>query len=68
LPVAIDGVYKVWARRSWSIRPAKVKVRFGEPFYPKDVIGANLDDETKYEAVTGHLKSEIKQMIDEMRK
>jgi long-chain acyl-CoA synthetase len=68
LPVAIDGVYKVWARRSWSIRPAKVKVRFGEPFYPKDVIGANLDNETKYEAVTEHLKTEIKQMIDEMRK
>ncbi len=68
LPVAIDGVYKVWARHSWMIRPAKVKVRFGEPFYAKDVVDSTLDDEAKYEAVTAHLKSEIKQMIDEMRK
>lgn len=76
LPVAIDGVYKVWARRSWVIRPAKVKVKFGEPFYPKEVLSreskvlskANFSDEQKYEIVTEHLKSEIAKMIDEMRK
>jgi long-chain acyl-CoA synthetase len=68
LPVAIDGVYKVWARRSWVIRPAKVKVKFGEPFYPKNVVDDSLTDEAKYEAVTAHLKSEISKMIDEMRK
>ncbi len=74
LPVAIDGVYKVWARRSWRIRPAKVKVRFGEPFYAKDVlskqqteVGNQHSDERKYEIVTAHLKSEIAKMIDGMR-
>ncbi len=82
LPVAIDGVYKVWARKSWIIRPAKVKVRFGEPFYPKDILSRKSEnenlgsaeeneistDERKYEIVTEHLKSEIEKMIAEMRK
>ncbi|MCW5959598.1 MAG: AMP-binding protein [Pyrinomonadaceae bacterium] len=70
VPVAIDGVYKVWSRRSWMIRPAKVKVRYGKPFFPKDVLAAqpDLSDEQKYEAVTAHLKSEIAKMIDEMRR
>ncbi len=69
LPVAIDGIYKVWARESWIIRPAKVKVRFDKPFYPKDVLGENSEksDEQKYEIVTAHLKSEIEKMIAEMR-
>lgn len=38
LPVALDGVYKVWARGSWRIRPAKVKIRFGEAIYARDVL------------------------------
>lgn len=67
LPVAIDGVYKVWARNSWRIRPAKVKVRFGKPFYPKDVTTAEMTDEQKYESVTNHLRAEIEAMIKEMR-
>ena len=37
LPVAIDGLYKVWPRSSWRIRPAKVKIRFGQPFYTRDL-------------------------------
>lgn len=40
VPVAIDGLYKVWPRASWRIRPAKVKIRIGEPFYAKDVVKA----------------------------
>jgi long-chain acyl-CoA synthetase len=66
VPVALDGVWKVWARRSWKIRPAKVKIRFGTPFYAKDVAG-DLADEERYAAVTHHLKSEIAAMIAEMR-
>jgi len=42
LPVAMDGLYKVWPRQSWRIRPAKVKVRFGKAFYAKDVVGGKL--------------------------
>jgi long-chain acyl-CoA synthetase len=71
VPVAIDGLYKVWARRSMKIRPGKVKIRFGRPIVAKDLIAATADhsgnDETKYNFVTDHLKNTIRSMIDEMR-
>lgn len=38
VPVALDGLYKVWARKSKKIRLAKVKLRFGTPFYPQEII------------------------------
>lgn len=41
VPVAIDGLHKVWARRSKKIRPGKVKLRFGEAFYAKDVLSGS---------------------------
>ncbi|HQU82840.1 MAG TPA: AMP-binding protein [Pyrinomonadaceae bacterium] len=68
LPVALDGLQNVWARRSWKIRAAKVKIRFGKPFYAKEILDENLSDEAKYEAVTNHLKNTIAEMIEEMRK
>ncbi len=77
VPVALDGLYKVWARDSGKINLAKVKLRFGKPFYPKDVLSdstvvadelSKADNEAKYEAVTAHLKLEIQTMIDEMRR
>lgn len=40
VPVAIDGLHKVWARRSMKIRFSKVKVRFGEPFYARDILSS----------------------------
>ena len=71
LPVAIDGLHKVWARRSMRIRPGKVKIRFGEPIIAKDIIASAAGDETsderKYDLVTAHLKNTIRSMIDEMR-
>jgi long-chain acyl-CoA synthetase len=67
LPVALDGLHKVWARASWRIRPAKVKIRFGEPFYARDIVKAEMTDEQRYEAVTKHLKDTITAMIAEMR-
>jgi long-chain acyl-CoA synthetase len=67
LPVALDGVHKVWARRSWRIRPAKVKMRFGEPFFAKDIVDSSTPNEARYTEVTAHLKATIQQMIDEMR-
>jgi len=67
LPVALDGLQNVWARRSWKIRAAKVKIRFGKPFYAKEILDENLSDEAKYEAVTNHLKNTIAAMIEEMR-
>ena len=68
VPVAIDGLHKVWARRSNKIRLAKVKIRFGKPFFPKEIISSNENDEAAYEEVTEALKNKIQIMIDEMRK
>jgi long-chain acyl-CoA synthetase len=70
VPVAIDGLYKVWPRHSWRIRLAKVKVRFGEPFYARDVAGGRTSATTEsvYVAVIDHLRSTIAGMIDDMRR
>jgi 1-acyl-sn-glycerol-3-phosphate acyltransferase len=38
VPVAIDGLYKVWPRHSWRIRPAKVKITIGKAFYASEVL------------------------------
>ncbi|HKP70383.1 MAG TPA: lysophospholipid acyltransferase family protein, partial [Pyrinomonadaceae bacterium] len=72
LPVAIDGLHKVWARRTLKIRPAKVKIRIGKAFYSRDVAACSHEHgsenhEQIYEAVTSHLKLTIAQMISEMR-
>jgi long-chain acyl-CoA synthetase len=68
LPVAIDGLHKVWARRTWRIRPAKVKIRIGEPFYSTEIDAvSSTNREQTYEAVTAHLKQTIASMIDELR-
>jgi len=68
LPVALDGLQNVWARHSWRIRPAKVKIRFGKPFYAKEIVTAEMNDEQKYEAVITHLRNEIAKMIEDLRK
>lgn len=67
LPVAMDGLYKVWGRRSSKIRPAKVRIRIGAPFFANDVAAPETDGEAKYEAVTNHLRREIETMIDGLR-
>lgn len=68
LPVALDGLHKVWARRTLKIRPAKVKIRFGKAFYAKEIVNENMNDEEKYEVVITHLKNEIAKMIEDLRK
>lgn len=70
IPVALDGLQNVWARKSWKIRPAKVKIMIGKPFYAKDALGhavTNATDED-YAAITEHLKQTISNMIEEMRR
>ena len=50
VPVAMDGLYKVWARNSWRIRPGKVKITIGKPFFARDVLkdeGGRMKDESK---------------------
>jgi long-chain acyl-CoA synthetase len=66
IPVALDGLHKVWARDSNKIRLAKVKIRFGKPLYFEEF--KDLPDEEKYEKATQHLKNTIQAMLDEMRK
>ena len=68
IPVALDGLQNVWARKSWRIRPAKVKVRIGKPFYARELLKAGETGDPAYEAVTAHLKQTISDMIDDMRK
>jgi long-chain acyl-CoA synthetase len=72
VPVALDGLQNVWARKSWRIRPAKVKITIGKPFYAKDILEADPDgavsDEDRYAFVTAHLKQTVADMIDDMRK
>src|SRR5439155_6677725 len=67
VPVALDGLYKVWPRSSWRIRLAKVNVTIGKPFYATNILsvpgavatGASKERSTTssdqiYEAVTAH--------------
>jgi long-chain acyl-CoA synthetase len=67
VPVALDGLYKVWGRSSRQFKLSKVKVRFGKPFYPKEILTSVMDNETRYQTVTQHLKQEIQIMLGEMR-
>ncbi|MFN0280149.1 MAG: AMP-binding protein [Pyrinomonadaceae bacterium] len=69
VPIAIDGLYKVWPRGSWRIRPARVKITIGKPFYAREVLSGELPSsaDADYEAVTNHLKQTIAGMIDDMR-
>jgi 1-acyl-sn-glycerol-3-phosphate acyltransferase len=72
LPVALDGLHKVWGRRSMQIRPGKVKIKIGTPFYARDVIQSNgeqqTDHEQTYAAVTDHLRNTIAGMIEDLRR
>jgi 1-acyl-sn-glycerol-3-phosphate acyltransferase len=72
LPVAMDGLYKVWGRRSAKIRPGVVKIRIGKPFYASDIVPpsdepGSTNNEQTYEIVTAHLKKTIAGMIDDLR-
>ena len=71
IPVALDGLYRVWPRHSWRIRLAKVRVRFGTPFYARDILpatAAGLTPSEKYTLVIDHLKRMIVEMVDDMRR
>lgn len=71
VPIAIDGLYKVWPRNTWRIRPAKVKMMIGEAFYARDIVSdspaGDGSESDQYAAVTAHLKKTIAEMIESMR-
>ncbi|HEU4477545.1 MAG TPA: AMP-binding protein [Pyrinomonadaceae bacterium] len=68
VPVALDGTYRIWPRKSSSIRLAKVKITFGEPIDPAAIAANEIDEEVAYQKVTTVLKQRIQQMLDDMRR
>jgi long-chain acyl-CoA synthetase len=66
VPVALDGLDKVWARKSRRIRLAQVKIQFGAPINPPESNNA-LDADARYRALTASLVARIQQMLDQMR-
>jgi 1-acyl-sn-glycerol-3-phosphate acyltransferase len=66
VPVALDGVFKVWPRKSWRIRLARVKIHFGEPINPTASSRNPIVDET-YRTITNGLKDNIHNMLAKMR-
>jgi long-chain acyl-CoA synthetase len=67
VPVALDGPYRIWPRKSWRIRFAKVKITFGAPIDARTIALEEVDVEVAYEKVTALLKLRVQQMLDEMR-
>jgi long-chain acyl-CoA synthetase len=67
VPVALDGAYRIWPRKSWRFRLAQVKIRFGEPIDVQSVVSGETNRELAYEKLTAELKQRIQQMLDEMR-
>ena len=63
VPVAIDGLHKVWARRTWRIRPGKVKIKIGVPIYARDVGGQLpvVSQETRDSESGRHLAAKLQQ-------
>lgn len=68
VPVALDGTYRIWPRKSWRIRFAKVKITFGAPIDARKIALAEENEELAYEKVTALLKLRIQQLLDEMRR
>ena len=81
VPVALDGLHKVWPRRTWRIRPAKVKIKIGKPFYASELRQAattidrhtnqsahmELSNDDLHTAVTAQLKNTIEALIEDLR-
>jgi long-chain acyl-CoA synthetase len=68
VPVALDGPYRIWPRKSWRIRFAKVKITFGAPIDARKIALDEKDEDVAYEKVTALLKLRVQQMLDEMRR
>lgn len=68
VPVAIDGAYLIWPRRSWRMRLAKVKISFGDVIDARAIAPEDENEEIIYDRVTAALKEKIQQMLDEMRR
>ena len=67
VPVSLDGTYRVWPRKSWRFRLAKVKITFGEPIDVLKLTSGETDEDAAYQKVTAELKRWIQQILYESR-
>ena len=67
VPVALDGTYRIWPRKSWRFRLAKVKITFGEPIDVHRLISGEMDEDAVYQKVTSELKRRIQHILCEGR-
>jgi long-chain acyl-CoA synthetase len=68
VPVAIDGAYLAWPRKSRRFHFAKVKLWFGNPIEPVAVVADEADQEVRYEKLSTLLRDTIQEMLDELRR
>jgi len=64
LPVAMDGLFKVWPRDSNRIRPGKVRITFCAPIQSDRTVDESGIDFSK---LTSDMKSRIQGELDRMR-
>jgi long-chain acyl-CoA synthetase len=67
VPVALDGTFRIWPRRSSRIGRAKVKLSFGEPIDAREVTAGDMNDEQRYERITALLRERVGHMLAELR-
>ena len=67
VPVALDGPYRIWPRKSWRVRLAKVNITFGEPIDASLIAATDTDKEVVYAKVTAIVKQRIQEMLDATR-
>ncbi|HSE26156.1 MAG TPA: AMP-binding protein [Pyrinomonadaceae bacterium] len=68
VPVALDGTYRIWPRKSWRLRLAKVRITFGEPIDVRRLASDEPDEDAVYQKVTSELKRRIQHILYEVAK
>ena len=68
IPVAIDGTYQIWPRRSWWLKLAKARIEFGDPIEVDQILSAVQSKEVAYERISTLLKDRIQSMLNGLRK
>lgn len=64
VPVAMDGLYKVWPRDSKRIRPGRVRITICEPMTPS---ATKTGDSEAHSEITRQLKDRIQRELDRIR-
>ena len=67
VPVALDGPYLIWPRKSLRFHLSKVKIRFGQPIDASTIASREPDREMVYAKVTAAVWQQIDRMLEEMR-